>query len=326
MLVYLPPSYGKEPQRRYPTIYLLHGFGGDHTFFTSAGFLNVFLNALAGLDLNADLGQIVTELMASGQMGETIVVMPNATNAYGGSMYERSEVIGDYRTYVAKDLVAYIDGRYRTVADPNHRGIAGMSMGGDGALSLAIEYPEVFGAVAALGPGPVDRQMEPNEIDDFVTAFPVACGLPSMGSTLEDVWNMTLGNAMTTSVFYANAAAITPNPKKPPFFVDLPVKYPEKTAVPALWGAWVDRDLVHQVRQSGANFAKMPVLVVEGRGPTMLMAQVPGNDRLLAALYAKGVSYTYRAVPGDHLSGMRYQLSAALEFLYGHIAPRIEAK
>jgi hypothetical protein len=58
----------------------------------------------------------------------------------------------------------------------------------------------------------------------------------------------------------------------------------------------------------------------------MLMPQVPGNDRLLAALYAKRVSYTYQALPGDHITGMRYQLSAALEFLYPHIAPRDDAK
>src|SRR4030042_1073426 len=114
LLVYLPPNYGKEPQRRYPTIYLLHGFTANYTCFVSGGGLDLAFKAF-GIDLGADVGSIVTELMAAGKMGEAIIVMPDASNSYGGSFYACNPLIGDYRTYIAKYLVAYIDAKYRTI-------------------------------------------------------------------------------------------------------------------------------------------------------------------------------------------------------------------
>jgi pimeloyl-ACP methyl ester carboxylesterase len=275
---------------------------------------------LAGVDLGVDVASIAMELMAAGRMGEMIIVMPNAANAYGGSWYERSDLIGDYRTYIAEELVSYIDGKYRTIADPNHRAIAGHSMGGYGALSLAIEYADVFGAVAAMGPGSADLRARPHWADLFLAEYTVALGLPQMGSSLDDRWNMFLGS-FTANVFYSLAAAWTPNLDKPPFYVDLPVAYPEKAPVAEVWEAWEQRDLVHQIDRDGTNLARTPVMVLEGRGPTLFFPEVPGIDGLLRALYTKTIPYTYATVPGDHISHLRAELSAALEFLYPHIAP-----
>jgi S-formylglutathione hydrolase len=310
LLVYLPPSYDKEPERRYPTIYLLHGFQANETCFVSGGDFDLYFKSF-GVDLGADVGNIVTELMAAGKMGEAIVVMPDASNSFGGSWYQKSDLIGDYRTYIAEELVTHIDTKYRTIADPNHRAIAGHSMGGYGALSLAIEYPDIFRAVAALSPVN-DFQTEPNAIDLFVAQWPQEVGLlPSTD--------------FITNIFYAWAAAFTPNLGNPPFFVDLPVKYPEKTAVPEIWQKWVDADLIHQIERGGVNLANTAILVVNGRGPTMLMEEVAA-DTLVAALYEKALSFTYVPTPGDHLSDLRMKLSVALEFLYPHIAAPVDAQ
>ncbi|OHB62150.1 MAG: hypothetical protein A2Y76_00730 [Planctomycetes bacterium RBG_13_60_9] len=319
LLVYLPPNYGKEPQRRYPTIYLLHGFTANYTCFVSGGGLDLAFKAF-GIDLGADVGSIVTELMAAGKMGEAIIVMPDASNSYGGSFYACNPLIGDYRTYIAKDLVAYIDAKYRTIADPNHRALGGHSMGGYGALSLAIEYPDVYGAVAALSPV-ADFQQGAYVIDQFVAKYPQAPGVPHMGMKLEDLAAMDF----TTNFLYALAAAFTPNLSKPPYFVDLPVKYPEGIVIPEVWQKWVDADPIHQIKRDGANLAKTAVLVVTGRGPTVFGDEVPA-DTLVAALYEKALSFTYVATPGDHLSDLRMKLSVALEFLYSHIAAPVGAK
>ena len=305
LLVYLPPSYASEPERRYPTIYLLHGFTANETSFVSGGDADLYYKSF-GVDLGVDVGSIVTELMAAGKMDEAIVVMPNASNAFGGSWYSKSDLIGDYRTYLAKELVAHIDAKYRTIADPNHRAIAGHSMGGYGALSLAIDYPDVFRAVAALSPVN-DFQSEPNAIDLFVAQYPEVVGVPQAGDFI-------------AAIFYAWAAAFTPNLGNPPYFVDLPVKYPEKTAIPEVWQKWVDADLIHQIGRDGGNLANTAILVANGRGPTMLGEEVAA-DALLAALYEKALSFTYVPTPGDHLSDLRMKLSVALEFLYRHIAP-----
>ena len=318
LLVYLPPSYETSPEKHYPTIYLLHGFLNDHTSFTAAGGYNLALKTLTGIDPGIDVGGIVPELMAAGHMDEAIIVMPNASNALGGSMYGRSSLIGDYRTYIAEELVSYIDQKYRTIVDRRSRGITGHSMGGYGALSLAMEYSNVFGAVAALGPGGYNMDVTPSFVDKFVTKYPLVSGLPMFVSTPEEIWNVYL-SSFEANVVYAFAAAWTPNLDNPPFFVDLPVQYPEKAIVPDVLEKWLEHSLASQIALNGGNLANTAVFVGEGRGPAMIMEEPPGVDRILEALYAQGISHTYEALPGDHMTHVRKQLAAALKFLNAHI-------
>jgi len=324
MLVYLPPSYDTSPDRQYPTVYLLHGFMGNYTLF--AWSLNVFVQQM-GIDLGLDIQAIAESLIAAGEMGEMIVVMPDGLNAYGGCWYERSPVIGNYRDYIARDLVAYIDGKYRTMANRNSRGISGHSMGGYGSLSLAMEYPEVFGAVAALSPGsPNDFGVPPTPIDMFIAENPETLGEPIVLDPKRDTMELlpTAGVVFTTNfntnVFYAMAAAFSPNPDNPPFFVDLPIEYPEKTIVQEVWEKWMERDLVHQIAQNGRNLADTPIFVDQGVGPTVIMPEVPNVDRLVAALDAAGLTYTYEEVNGDHMTHLREQTASALKFLSAHLA------
>ena len=100
--VYLPPSYGADRARRYPVVYLLHGYGGTDATWTGR---------LAKLPESAD------KLAAAGTLHEMIVVMPNAFSLHKGSMYSNSVTSGDWETYIAHDLVAYVDTHYRTLAD-----------------------------------------------------------------------------------------------------------------------------------------------------------------------------------------------------------------
>ena len=317
VLVYLPPSYETSPERRYPTAYLLHGFDTNHLCFTSSG-VNNAMKMLAGIDLGADVGAITEELMAAGKMDELIIVLPNAATSLAGSWYERSALIGDYRDYIAKDLVDYIDGKYRTIANANARGIGGHSMGGYGALSLAIEYPDVFGAVAALSPALCDMEVD-SAIDDYIAKYPLVQGLPVPGYESEDMWNIFLGY-FEVNLIYSLAAAWTPNLENPPFYVDLPVQYPEPVIVTDVLDQWKERDLVSQVERDGANLSGKPIFVDEGRGPAMLMAEVTGVDRLLSALHGQGLSYTYDAFDGDHLTYFGYQIASGLEFLSGALS------
>jgi len=77
--IYLPPSYAKERSRRYPVVYLLHGYTG-----TDLGYF--------GSDSGRQLHRIAERVFAAGSAREMILVMPNAMNAYGGSMYSNSEI------------------------------------------------------------------------------------------------------------------------------------------------------------------------------------------------------------------------------------------
>jgi putative tributyrin esterase len=154
-VVYLPPSYDAEPARRFPVAYYLHGLGGSEWNWARQGGLPVVLDSL---------------IAAGGP--EMIVVMPDGDdswyttwNALVTAADCERETARDstrrepaasycvpwphYDEYVARDLVARVDSVYRTRADRAHRGIAGLSMGGYGALTLALRYPDVYAAGAS---------------------------------------------------------------------------------------------------------------------------------------------------------------------------------
>lgn len=132
--VYLPEE-ALEGGQRLPVLYLLHGYGGDRRQWVASGQIEQMLDAAIG----------------QGLLPPVIAVMPSAENswyvdsgAFGGP--------GDYETAIVRDLVSEIDRRYATRRDRGGRAIAGLSMGGFGALRIAFRHPERFGAVAALSP------------------------------------------------------------------------------------------------------------------------------------------------------------------------------
>ncbi|TNC20291.1 esterase, partial [Georgenia sp. 311] len=138
--VYLPPGYD-DGTDRYPTVYLLHGRGD-----TQAAWQRV-----AG-DLD--------DLIVSGELQPVIAVMPDAPWNDRGSWYTDSLYTGDapsgpgvpVETALAEDLVAHVDATYRTVAHREARAVGGYSMGGAGALRLALAHQEDFSAGIVLSP------------------------------------------------------------------------------------------------------------------------------------------------------------------------------
>ncbi len=124
----LPAGYASS-SRRYPVLYFLHGlFGNDHRWIDRGG------------------KEIFDRLTADGTIGPFIVVLPNG----GETFYINSEDGKDrYEDFFVQELVPFIDQHYRTLATRGTRGISGLSMGGYGALHLAMRHPDLFGSVAA---------------------------------------------------------------------------------------------------------------------------------------------------------------------------------
>jgi S-formylglutathione hydrolase len=134
--VYLPPGYATSPARQYPVIYLLHGIFDTHR--TWLGF--------------AGLPAILDRLIASHRLPEVIVVMPDGGNVYGGGYYRNSAVSGNWQDFLAHDLIGFVDRHYRTIAGAEGRAAVGWSMGGYGALHLAMERPGTVSVVYAISP------------------------------------------------------------------------------------------------------------------------------------------------------------------------------
>jgi enterochelin esterase-like enzyme len=135
--VYLPADYAGDPNRRFPTVYLLHGEGGSE---------NTFVDQPFALQQSAD------RLAAAQGFSEFIVVTPNAATLKRGGMYLSSAATGDWERFVAEDLVAAIDSRFRTLAHRMSRGIAGHDAGGEAALRIGMKRPEVFANLYAMSP------------------------------------------------------------------------------------------------------------------------------------------------------------------------------
>ena len=143
--VYLPAGYDSEPEKRYAVVYLLHGYGGKNSLWTGGGYVE-------GLNIAA----IADKLTETGDAQPMILVAPDCHNEYGGSWYTNSPVTGNWEDFVAKDLIGYIDAMYRTIPKRQSRGIAGHSMGGHGAIKLAMRHPELFSALYAMSPAAID--------------------------------------------------------------------------------------------------------------------------------------------------------------------------
>ena len=133
--VWLPPSYDAEPLRRYPVLFVLTGFTGRG---------RMLLNDNAW---SPALDDRLDALVASG-CGELIVVMPDCLTRFGGSQYVNSTATGRYADHLVDELVPWADATFRTRDSRDHRGVAGKSSGGFGALTLGLTRPDVFGAVA----------------------------------------------------------------------------------------------------------------------------------------------------------------------------------
>jgi S-formylglutathione hydrolase FrmB len=134
--VYIPPGYADETERHYPTVYVIQGYTGFVTsWFKRRAFRLSFPEEADGV-------------FARGEAPPAIVVYVDAWTAYGGSQFVDSPGTGQYHSYLCDEVVPYIDSRYRTLNAPEHRGIAGKSSGGFGAMITPMLRPDLFGGLA----------------------------------------------------------------------------------------------------------------------------------------------------------------------------------
>ena len=135
--VYVPPGYDDEPDRRYPSIYLLQGLTGQ---------LDMWRNRSA---FRRNPLELADELFAGGGSPPSILVYVDAWTSLGGSQFLDSPGTGRYLSYLCDEIVPWVDGRYRTLAAPGHRGVAGKSSGGYGAMVVPMLRPDLFGGLAS---------------------------------------------------------------------------------------------------------------------------------------------------------------------------------
>lgn len=270
VLVYLPESYRTSGNRRYPVVYMLHGFTDNPDNWW--GFKQHFINLPAVLD----------KAFSDGSTREVLVVMPDSFTAYQGSMYSNSVTTGDWEDFVAKELVEYIDAHYRTIPTAASRGLSGHSMGGYGAIKIGMRHPEVYSSLYVLSPCCMSA---PNP----------QAGRGGGGAeavhTMEDVAKADF----RTKATLAEAAAWSPNPKNPPLFFDLPAKDGQyQPDVAARWAANAPLAMVYQYI---SNLRRLHGLAIDVGLQDGLSGDVKTLDGILTAF---NVPHIYETYTGDH--------------------------
>ncbi|HEX6934344.1 MAG TPA: alpha/beta hydrolase-fold protein [Streptosporangiaceae bacterium] len=136
VLVYLPPGYDDEPDRRFPAVYVIMGYTGHVAMWHNrSAFRQPFT-------------ETADQVFATGAAPPALVVYVDAWTSYGGSQYVDSPGTGRYHSYLCDEVVPWVDASYRTLAAPAHRAISGKSSGGFGAMITPMLRPDVFGALA----------------------------------------------------------------------------------------------------------------------------------------------------------------------------------
>ena len=292
VVVYLPPSYARDTTRRYPVLYFLHGYTAT---------AEAYVKSLA-------IPDSIDRAIAAGSR-EMIVVIPDAFTKYSGSMFSNSPTIGDWETFIARDLTEFVDKRYRTIASREGRGLAGHSMGGYGTMRIGMKQPGPFAALyamsscclmndpAARGAGPGPRGAGAGRGDGR------GAGAGRGGG---------MANALS-----AQAAAWAPNTKTPPFF-DLPTKDGE--IQPLIAAKWIANSPLVMVDQYVPALRSMRAIALDVGNQDPFVGT---NTQLAESLTRLGVTQTFEVYDGDHGNRIRERFeSQVLRFFSQHLSAR----
>jgi enterochelin esterase-like enzyme len=283
VLVYLPPSYAADQARRFPVVYLLHGYGVRETTFTEQ---------LATLPANGD------RLDAAQGFSSAIYVMPSAYTLHKGSMYSDSVTTGNWEKFIAEDLVAYMDGHYRTLPTRMSRGLAGHSMGGYGALKIGMKRPDVFGSLYLMSSCCLDATANPDP-----ARFKEAEAI----KTREQAEEAAKARGFGVSTTLAEAAAWSPNPNNPPLFFDLPVK--DGKVRPDIVAKWVANAPLEMLDKYADNLKKYYSIGIEvGKQDSLLRS----NQQLHEAMVRLNIRHGYEEYEGDHTNHVKERVDRNL--------------
>jgi S-formylglutathione hydrolase FrmB len=270
-IVFLPPSYAKEGTRRYPVLYALHGYSIGAAQWTA----------------EIRVPQTIEGAFAQGAE-EMIVVLPDSRTAHNGSMYSSSITTGDFERFIARDVVAYVDARYRTIPDRASRGLVGHSMGGYGASRIGMKHPDVFGALYVMSPCCLSpRGAGPGSVDLEKAA--AAMKAPTDSASLSFFPRAQL----------ATASAWSPNPRNPPLFLDLPTR--DGVPQPDVLAKWSANAPLAMVDQYVANLRRYRAIAIDVGDQDGLKADALG---LREALDKYAIPSTIDVYAGTHTSAV----------------------
>jgi hypothetical protein len=298
--VYVPPEYDDQPDRRYPTVYVIQGFTGQVDMWRNREPFRI------------SFPEATDELFSSGHAPPCLVVFVDCWTSVGGSQFLDSPGTGDYHTYLCDEVVPFVDERYRTDARREKRAIQGKSSGGYGAMVTPMLRPDLFGALATHAG---DALFEACYMADF----------PDVVRTLRDEYDgsyeafwadfrsrvaLTKDSDMKLVETYGYAACYSADPDGT---VRLPFDLETGRLDDEVWARWLAKDPVRMAPQHADALRSMLAIWIDAGRKDEWYLDV-GAVAFARELDRIGVPYTLELFDAGHM-GIGYRYPRSLEFL-----------
>lgn len=285
LYVYSAPNPGREPV---PVVFMLQGYSGQ-------------LDAwLARKPFEPNIVERLDAMFAAGDCPPAVVVFADAWTALGGSQFVNSTATGDYMDYICDELVPFVEQRYEVLAGPQHRGIAGHSSGGYGAMVISMLRPDRFGAFASHAGDSLFEHV-------YMREFPSVARI--LRDRFEGSYEVFFKRFAEREVFdwslhaiplivYGCAAAWSPDPDRPGKVL-LPFELRTGTVVDDVWARWLAWDPVRMVPDHRDALGGMRRIYLDaGRSDEYYLDL--GTQAVAAELDKLGVEHSFELFDGGH--------------------------
>jgi len=305
--VYVPPTYDEDSTRRYPTVYMIQGLTGQ---------LDMWRNRSP---FRKTFPELVDELFSDGTTPPCIVVWVDCWTSYGGSQFVDSPATGRYHTYLCDEIVPWVDSHYRTLPQREHRGIAGKSSGGYGAMITPMLRPDLWGGLATHAG---DALFETCYLPDFRQSVRTLRDL--YNGSFEAFWqdfrrrpafskesDATLLNDWCMAACYSADQDGT---------VHLPYNTQTGELLPEIWERWLAWDPVRMAPQHADSLRTMRAIYIDAGRRDQFFLDL-GAEAFRQTLEGLGVKDVFFELFDATHSAIEYRYPLSLKYLAERLAP-----
>jgi S-formylglutathione hydrolase FrmB len=304
--VYLPPGYEDDGERRYPSVYVIQGLTGQ---------VDMWWNRTP---FRPNFPELIDALFSSGETPPAVVVMVDAFTALGGSQFVNSPGTGRYLDYLCDEVVPFVDGRYRTQAERDHRGLTGKSSGGYGAMVVPMLRPDTFGALASHAG---DALFEVCYLPDVRVAARAL--RDHYDGSFERFWEDFRSRPAFSKEtdhellnVYCMAACYSAEPDGS---VTLPFDAVTGRLRDEVWQRWLELDPVRMAPKHAEELRSMRAIYLDAGKRDEFYLDL-GMAAFAEELDAIGVDYTMELFDATHMA-IEYRYPKAVAFLSEHLQP-----
>lgn len=305
--VYVPPGYDDDPQRRYPVVYQIQGLTGQLDMWRNREpFRPTFLEALDAM-------------FARGEAPPCLVVFVDCWTSLGGSQFLDSPGTGRYHSYLCDEIVPWVDQRYRTLAAREHRGIAGKSSGGYGAMVTPMLRPDLFGGLATHAGDalfqvcylPLFRESTRALRDGYEGSFERYWEEFRTRPAFSKPEDLSLLNDWCMAACYSADADGT---------VRLPYDPATGELIPAVWERWLRWDPVRMVPDHADSLREMRAIYIDAGTKDEWFLDL-GAEAFRRALASIGITDVFFELFDAKHGGIGYRYPISLKYLAERLAP-----